>query len=341
MLTEGITSPYSSPVLLVKKKDKTWRFCMDYQALNSVTEKDRYPIPTVNELFDELHGSHYFSKLDLRSGFHQIRVHDEHIFRTAFRTHEGHYEFLVMPFGLTNAPSTFQAAINSIFRPFLCRFVLAFFDDILICNPCWDLHLTHLRQVFSTLCSSSFVLKLSKCSFGRESIDYLGHIVTSMGVQVDQSKIAAITDWPTPQNSWQLCGFLGLAGYYRRFVQGYAALAFPLTSLLCKDSFQWSVETEMSSPDSNQHSLPLRFFDSLISRPLSILIPMLRVLLWVLSSHNMDTQLPSLVRFSLLDYEIPTLVKCVLLPKLYASGDTTSLGVNLSFAQIIEACNIS
>jgi hypothetical protein len=186
-------SPYSLSVLLVTKADNTWQFCIDYRALNSKTIKDKFSIPVIDELLEELHSAKYFTKLDLRSEYHLIRMYPTDVEKTTFRTHHGHYEFLVMPFSLTNTPSIFQALMNEVFHLYLHKFILVFFDDILVYNHSWADYLVHLQLVFDILTTQQLFLKRSKCCIAQRQVSYLGHIISGDGVAVDKSKFAMLT----------------------------------------------------------------------------------------------------------------------------------------------------
>ncbi len=228
------TSPFGAPILFVRKKDGSLRMCCDHRGLNSLTIKNRYPLPRIDELLDQLHGARIFSALDLWSGYHQVRIHPDDIHKTAFRTRYGHYEFTVLPFGLTNAPATFMQLMNDVLRPFLDKFVVVYLDDILIYSKSPEEHLQHLDQVFAVLQAHKLQVKLKKCAFGKSSIDFLGYLVTAEGIKPHQNKVAAVVNWPPPTNPHEVQSFLGFVGFTRRFIQDYSAISAPLTDLTSK-----------------------------------------------------------------------------------------------------------
>lgn len=238
-------SPFGAPVLFAKKKDGTLRLCIDYRMLNKATIKNKYPLPRIDDLLDQLHGAAIFSKIDLQSGYHQIRVKGADVHKTAFRTKYGHFEWRVMPFGLTNAPATFQTLMNSILRPFLDKFVIVYLDDVLIYSRTSEEHKHHLRLVLQALREHKLYAKLTKCEFWRDTLPFLGHIISQEGISMDPDKLAAIKQWPIPTTVTQLQSFLGLANYYRRFVKDYSFIAAPLTTLCSpksKKELPWTQE---------------------------------------------------------------------------------------------------
>jgi hypothetical protein len=216
MMEQGVithsNSAFGSPVILVKKEEKHWRLVVDYRHLNALTVKGKYPLPVIDELLDELAGACWFSKLDLKVGYHQIRLAPGEEHKTAFQTHNGQYEFKVMAFGLTGAPATFQHAMNATLAPILCKFAIVFFYDILIYSPTYIQHLDHLQQVLTILANECWQVKLSKCVFAQQSVAYLGHVVPADGVATNSSKIESIKNWPRPDNQKELRGFLGITG---------------------------------------------------------------------------------------------------------------------------------
>src|SRR5688572_23431403 len=221
--------------------------CIDYRQLNKVTIKNRYPFPRIDDLFDQLVGASFFSKIDLRSGYHQIRVRESDVSKTAFITRYGHFEFLFMSFGLTNAPAIFMDLMNRIFKPFLDLFVVVFIDDILVYSRSKEDHEGHLRIVLQVLRDEKLFAKFNKCEFWLREVAFLGHVVSGDGIKVDPKKTEAVKNWPRPLSSSDIRSFLGLAGYYRRFVEGFASISSPLTKLTQKkEKFQWSLDCEKS-----------------------------------------------------------------------------------------------
>ncbi|KAJ9553505.1 hypothetical protein OSB04_017550 [Centaurea solstitialis] len=216
------SSPWGAPILFVKKKDGSMRMCIDYRELNKLTVKNRYPLSRIDDLFDQLQGAAWFSKMDLRSGYHQLKVREEDVHKTAFRTRYGHFEFVVMSFGLTNAPAAFMDLMNRVCRPMLDRSVIVFIDDILINSNSKEDHVKHL-------------------------LEFLGHLVNREGIKVDPAKVEAVMKCETPKSPTEIRSFLGLAGYYRRFIQDISKIAVPLTKLTRKNvGFSWEEEQQLA-----------------------------------------------------------------------------------------------
>ncbi|GJX93872.1 putative reverse transcriptase domain-containing protein [Tanacetum coccineum] len=225
------TSPWGAPILFVKKKDESFKMCIDYRELNKLTIKNHYPLPKIDDLFDQLQGSSVYSKIDLRSGYHQLRVRDEDIPKTAFRIRYGHYEFQVMPFGLTNAPAVFMDLMNRVCKPYLDKFVIVFIDDILIYSRNKEEHANHLRIILELLKKEKLYAKFSKCDFWIRIVQFLGHLIDSQGLHVDPAKIEAVKNWTSPTTPTEIRQFLGLVGYYRRFIKDFSKIAKSLTEL--------------------------------------------------------------------------------------------------------------
>ena len=239
------SSPWSSPVVLVRKKDGTTRFCIDYRKLNAVTRKDSYPLPRIDDALDALAGSNYFTTLDLQSGYHQVAMHPASKDKTAFISHAGLYEFNVMSFGLTNAPPNFQRLMSRVLHGLEWKVCLIYIDDIIIFSKTFEEHLFRLRLVFDRLREAGLKLKPTKCYFARNSVNFLGYVVSSSGVSPDPEKLESVRSFPTPNTVKDVRSFLGLCNYYRRFVEGFAKIASPLNHLTRKGVvFEWSSDCE-------------------------------------------------------------------------------------------------
>jgi hypothetical protein len=227
-------SPWGCPALFVKKKDNSLRLCVDYRPLNAVTIKNKYPLPRIDILFDQLAGAKVFSKIDLRSGYHQIKIRSSDIPKTAFSTRYGLYEYLVMSFGLTNTPAYFMYLMNSVFMQELDKFVVVFIDDILIYSKIPEDHVKHLHVILQRLRDHHLYAKFSKCEFWLDTVKFLGHTISGDGISVDPSKVQEVMDWRPPTSVHQIRSFLGLAGYYRCFIPDFFRIAKPMTELLKK-----------------------------------------------------------------------------------------------------------
>ncbi|KAL4009381.1 hypothetical protein ACER0C_003233 [Sarotherodon galilaeus] len=243
-LAAGLIRPSSSPVaagfFFVTKKDKSLRPCIDYRSLNSITVKNKYPLPLLSSAFELLQGATIFTKLDLRNAYHLVRIREGDEWKSAFNTHLGHFEYLVMPFGLTNAPAVFQALVNDVLRDFIDHFVFIYLDNILIFSHSVADHQRHVRQVLQRLLENRLFVKGEKCEFHVSTVAFLGHVIDHGNLKTDPAKVQAVVDWPTPSNRRQLQSFLGFANFYRRFVRDYSKLALPLTRLTSpKVPFRW------------------------------------------------------------------------------------------------------
>jgi hypothetical protein len=233
--------PWGCPVLFVKKKDQSLRLGVDYRPLNAITIKNKYLLPRIDILFDQLAGARVFSKVDLHLGYHQIKIRPEDVPKTAFSIRYGLSEYLVMLFGLTNAPTHFMYLMNSVFMPELDKFVVVFIDDILIYSKSEEDHAQHLQVILQRLQDHQLYTKFGKCAFWLKEVPFLGHIISTEGITVDPSKVQEVLDWKTPRSVTQICRFLGLAGYYHRFIPNFSKIAKPMTQLLKEEAkFEWS-----------------------------------------------------------------------------------------------------
>ncbi|PKU71184.1 RNA-directed DNA polymerase [Dendrobium catenatum] len=245
-------SPCAVPALLVPKRDGSYRMCIDSRAVNKITVKYRFPIPRIDDIFDQLQGATIFSKLDLRSGYHQIRMRPGDEWKTAFKTHDGLYKWLIMPFGLTNAPSTFMRLMNHVLQPFLYKFVIAYFDDVLVYSANLQDHRIHLRRVLDLFREQQLFINLEKCQFAASQITFLGYQLSAEGLKIDLDKVEAVRSWPVPQSFTDIRRFHGLASFYRRFIKDFSTIAAPMTEILRANQFEWNPAAQTSFEELKQ-----------------------------------------------------------------------------------------
>jgi hypothetical protein len=245
-----ISSSWGAPMLFVKKKDGTQQMCIDYRSLNEVTIKNKYPLPWIEDLFDQMKEASVFSKINLRSGYHQLKIQESDIPKTAFCTWYGLYEYTVMSFGLINVPAYFMYLMNKVFVKYLDKFVVIFIDDILIFSKTEEEHGKHQRLVLEKLRSNQLYTKFSNCEFWLTEVALLRHVISAGGISVDPSKVKDVLNWMPLMNASEIRSFLGLAGYYRRFIKDFSKISKPMTKLLEKNkTFEWTAECQTSFDD--------------------------------------------------------------------------------------------
>jgi hypothetical protein len=244
---EKAQSPFGAGVLFAKKKDGSFRLCIDYRSLNKLTIKDKYPLPRIEECLDEMQGSERFTKLDLASGYHQVRMHPADIQKTAFQTKYGSFQFRVLPFGLCNAPATFQRLMNTVLSPYLNRCAKAYLDDVVIHSRNAEEHVEDLRRILQLLRENQLFCQLKKCEFDKPEIEFCGFRISKEGIRPQTEKVKLIKAWPTPKNQTDIRAFLGFCGFYRRFIKNFAKIASPITELLQKEkTWEWGDEEQHS-----------------------------------------------------------------------------------------------